>query len=179
MDTRPATIAELKAAFPNEPHFVLDAAEKACTLLEAKAIFSDVLQLRNTELEAQYREALAATEAREAEAAQVAVAEARIKRGGLGVRPLQSVALEASPVSEYNGDPIAEFNRRVERVLSEPIARSEAALFCHVAPDRVTRAVASTYVASQDPNLHREFLFACNPGRHELVARLLSPPDGR
>jgi signal peptide peptidase SppA len=47
-EPKPATIAELKASFPNDPSFALEAAEKAYTLTEAKAAYADVLQARLT-----------------------------------------------------------------------------------------------------------------------------------
>jgi signal peptide peptidase SppA len=43
---KPATVTELKAAFPDDAEFALEAAEKAYTLLEAKAEYSDVLKGR-------------------------------------------------------------------------------------------------------------------------------------
>jgi len=42
-EPKPATIAELKAAFPSDAAFALDAADKAYTLTEAKAAYADVL----------------------------------------------------------------------------------------------------------------------------------------
>lgn len=42
-EPKPATIAELKAAFADDPAFALEAAEKAYTLTEAKAAYADVL----------------------------------------------------------------------------------------------------------------------------------------
>ncbi len=44
--TAAATIAELKAAFPNDAEFALSAAEKGLTLVEAKADYADHLQAR-------------------------------------------------------------------------------------------------------------------------------------
>lgn len=41
-----ATVAELKAQFPNETDFVLNCAEKGLTLRDAKGAFADVLQTR-------------------------------------------------------------------------------------------------------------------------------------
>lgn len=46
-----ASIAELKAAFPGNPDFVLAQAEKGVTLLEAKAAYGEVLEARNAKLE--------------------------------------------------------------------------------------------------------------------------------
>ena len=49
VEPKPATIAELKAAFPTDPAFALESAEKAYTLTEAKAAYADVLQAKLTE----------------------------------------------------------------------------------------------------------------------------------
>jgi len=47
-DERPATIAELRKAFAQDPGFALECAEKALTLTEAKAAYADVLAERGT-----------------------------------------------------------------------------------------------------------------------------------
>jgi len=51
-----ATIAELKAAFPDEPAFVLEQAEARASMVEAKAAYADVLKARNAELKRQNAE---------------------------------------------------------------------------------------------------------------------------
>lgn len=56
-EIKPATIAELKAAFPNDPAFALEAAEKALTLVEAKAAYADVLAAKLATTEAALVEA--------------------------------------------------------------------------------------------------------------------------
>lgn len=43
---KPATIGELKAAFPGDPSYALDAAEKSMSLLEARANYTGVLAAR-------------------------------------------------------------------------------------------------------------------------------------
>jgi signal peptide peptidase SppA len=50
-EPKPATIAELKAAFPKDPSFALECAEKALTTTEAKAAYADVLIARLAESE--------------------------------------------------------------------------------------------------------------------------------
>ncbi len=48
--SKPATLGDLKAAFPERAAFVLDQAEKGATLASAKGAFADVLLAENKEL---------------------------------------------------------------------------------------------------------------------------------
>lgn len=56
VEPKKATVAELKAAFPDEPAFVLEQFEKEATVEQAKATFADVMKVRNTELKQQNAE---------------------------------------------------------------------------------------------------------------------------
>lgn len=53
---KPATVAELKEAFADEPAFCLEQFEAGATLLEAKAAYAEVLKKRNAELSQQNAE---------------------------------------------------------------------------------------------------------------------------
>lgn len=55
-EPKKATTAELRAAFPDEPAFVLEQFEKDATIEQAKAAYANVLKVRNTELKQQNAE---------------------------------------------------------------------------------------------------------------------------
>lgn len=75
-----ATVAELRAAFPDDPGFALDAAEKGSTLLEAKAAYADVLRAQLTKSKAQTATAEASRD--EVVAAAAVVVEPKPKLAG-------------------------------------------------------------------------------------------------
>jgi ClpP class serine protease len=122
-EPKPATIAELKAAFPKDPAFALDAAEKALTLTEAKAAYADVLAQRLEASQKEVTDLKAVTPAAPAATAVVAKP--------VGVKPTASKAAEASSSSAAGGDedPIAIYESRVADLLkSRPsMQRHEAA----------------------------------------------------
>jgi len=102
-EPKPATIAELKAAFPTDPAFALEAAEKAYTLTEAKASYADVLQARLTEANAKL--------ATKAEEKPEPVAPA-------GNKPLGGNAVEANAGAVAYGTARGEFNAKVRALVN-------------------------------------------------------------
>lgn len=93
----PATISDLKSAFPSDPAFALDAAERGLELVEAKAEYADKL---TAQLEAREREMQARLDKLNAdlEAKQQEIAEAQERsRAPRGVKPAAEVVVSSAP----------------------------------------------------------------------------------
>ena len=105
---QPATIAQLKAEFPEDPKFALEAAEKSLTLTQAKAAFADHLraQLQNRDAE---------LEAARKETAELKAQTAASQEAG-GVEPLGT---GSSGKTQVDGEPIAQFRAAVQELVGQ------------------------------------------------------------
>ncbi len=142
-EPKPATIAELKAAFPKDPLFALESAEKAFTLTEAKAAYADVLATRLDQATAQAEQLKAAA------AATAAKDEPPRKPG---VRPLES-GTPAGARESFAGDAKAEFRARVEELRAKGMSRQDAV----------------RKVCVEQPDLQAAVIAQANPGKEVVV----------
>lgn len=138
-----ASIAELKAAFPNDAQFALDAAEKGLTLIEAKAAYADTLAAR-----LQNRDAELAQARKEQ---QEAAAKATTPGRGAAAVPEGETATVADGGS--TGDPIAEWNAALD-------AKVQA---------RIPRARAVSQLVKAKPDLHQRYVAAWNEANGRRV----------
>lgn len=132
-EPKPATIAELKAAFPTNPAFALDCAEKAMTLLEARAAYADVLAKENEEL----RKKAAAPQQQPTQANKP------------GVKPIETKQL-AAPVSGHvseaygSGEAADTFKSLVSAKLEKN--------------PKMKRMDAVAAVAKENPEIHQQYV---------------------
>lgn len=124
---RPATLAELRAKYADDPAFALDAGEKALTMVEAEAAYAVVL-----------RKQLQAAKTHTA----FSPLGGSVARKGVGAEP--------------TGDPMSDYSAAVAEKMKLGMDRGAA-----------IRAVNKS-----NPDLHRSYLEATNPGRkqRELIA---------
>ena len=85
-------------------------------------------------------------------------------KGGVGNRPLESGPASKARGKSAGGDAVAEFNDAVSEQMTKP--------------GYSNRQKAIRAVASADPELHRSYLEACNPGRRkrEMIADRFESP---
>lgn len=150
-EPKPASIAELKAAFPDDPAYALDAAGSALTMVEAKAAYADVLTGRLKEANAKL--AAAATSASAAAAAggkttETTSAETTTeppKRPGVK-------AVESAGAAERSagGDATSEVIRMRDELTKD---------------GRMNRAGAMSRIGRDQPELMKEFVEAANAKR--------------
>lgn len=156
---KPATIKELRAAFPDDPHFAMDCADKGATLMEAQAAYSLVLQAklqnRDTDLEKMKRE----NDELRAKGNST-VNNTSVRRG---VQPLGSRRAEAGAGTGSQGiaadeGPGGEFHALVQEKMKLLVCR---------------RLEAVKMVARENPEAHRAYLEAHNnePKQREIVAQ--------
>lgn len=136
VEPKPASIAELKAAFPRHAGFALDCAEKALTMGEAKAGFADVLQQENEELRAKAAQQPGAQ----------APAQAAPKPG---VRSLKNGAGDLRKPEQAYGD--GESADQFKSLVDEEMK-------AHAGNPKFTRIDAVAAVARKNPELHEEFV---------------------
>lgn len=133
-EPKPATIAELKAAFPTNPAFALDSAEKAMTLLEARAAYADVLAKENEEL----RKKAAAPQ------------QQPTQTNKPGVKPIATAAVaggsDGNRVSSAygSGEAADQFKSMVEELRAKN--------------PRMSKMDAVSRVARENPELHQQYI---------------------
>jgi signal peptide peptidase SppA len=140
-EPKPASIKELRAAFPSDPAFALESAEKALTLVEAKAAYADVLQTRLSE--ANQKLAQAATKPAEQPAA-AAPAAPVVPAKKPGVPALDNGAVEAPRNSDSvaTGDAEQQFKAKVQEQIKAGKSRDTAVAL----------------VAQENPELHQAMI---------------------
>ena len=146
---RPATMAELKAACEGAPSdFLVAEAEKGSTADQA---VRNYVQFQNAQLRAREQE-LATLRTAPAAAAAVQQPEASVgpvKRLGVPVIESPQASRRNTPAAGVSGD---EFSARVAEVMAER---------------NIDRKAAVKVVAKSEPELHRAYLEATNPGRNQ------------
>jgi len=147
----PATLAQLKATFPNS------SAEWRETQLEAEATISDAAIAYATHVET-----TAAAE-RENHKKELDAAKNAKPSSFLGHAPLTTANVSGDDFdNQQSGDPVADFDSAVRSKL--PKNRD---------PNFEERQAAIAFVARTKPNLHRAYIEATNRG-NKRVARLIS-----
>lgn len=154
----PATLAELKSTFKNSTaDWREQQIEAGASLSEAAVNYATFVEAKATEERAAHAKALEeATAKAKADAATEAKAEAdktRVKSGSLGHQPL-TVENAASDYDSESGDPIEDFNAKVAKKAG-PNA------------DMAKRQRAIRQVADANPELHKAYLLAVNPGKKQ------------
>lgn len=147
----PASVKDLRAAFPNDPTFALDAAERGLTLLEAKAEYGDKVA------------AQLVTERTAREAAEAKLAQATTRKGspagaiGGGSEGGQPAA---DPVEAWETALAAECDR-LTKIGSLGLQRQGLV----VTREANVRGQAAANLAAREPDMHRAFLTAHNDRR--------------
>jgi len=154
----PATLAELKSTFKNSTaDWREQQIEAGSSLSEAAVNYATFVESKATEERAAHATALAAATAKAKEDATAeAKAEsdkARLKSGTLGHQAL-TAASEGGAYDSESGDPVEDFNAAVAKKAG-PNA------------DMQKRQRAVRQVAESNPELHKAFLLASNPGKKQ------------
>lgn len=149
----PATPSELKAAYPDDPSFVLDCVEKGLSMLEAKAARADVLAAKLKEenaarvaAEAKSSQAEKSLADRQAVVSKLAAAGVTAGHKGVSFAPEGSAAASLTGMS---AGPIAQTEN--EREFLSLVASIKSASKCD---EFKARGLA----ARQNPELHRKYL---------------------
>lgn len=147
----PATLAQLKATFPNST------AEWRETQIEAQATLSDAAISYATHVETQ------ATAEREQHKKDLEAAKTAKPKSNLGHEPLTAgnVANNSDDPMQ-TGDPVADFDAAVRARLPK-----------HRAASLTERQAAVAYVSRSQPKLHRDYILATNSA-NKRVLRLIS-----
>jgi len=135
-----ASIAELKAAFPDDPTFTLDAAEKGLSLLQAKAAYCERLQE-----EVERRDEQLAAKDKE-----IGELKAKAAKPKIGAEPVP----ETATATVTHEDPIAEFQSRVAAKVKAGMSRQEA----------------NRSVIAEDGDLHEAYITAYNRNHGRRIA---------
>ena len=146
----PATLAELKATFPNST------ADWRETQIEAKATLGDAAIAYASHVEAKAKT--------EKDALQKQLDEAKAaKPKQIGHAPLTATNVAEDIENHGSVDPISDFNAAVVARLPK-----------HREPSFTERQEAIAFVARTNPKLHRSFIEATNLGNGPKVSRLIS-----
>lgn len=148
-----ASVKELRAAFPNDPTFALDAAERGLSLLEAKAEYGDKLQAQLSAQAAEQTKKIADLEAKLAQAVKPNPAGA-LGGSAPGTAPEQS----ADPIHNWQVALAAECDRLTKIGWRAPASQDGLTL----SAEGALRAHAMHNVSEKNPALHQAYLEAFN-----------------
>lgn len=148
-ERQPASVKDLRAAFPDDPTFALDAAERGLTLLEAKAEYGDKLAVKLT----------AERKRREELEAKLAKAE-RFSPAGAISAGTGSIETPADPIEAWNTALAAECDR-LTKLGSLGLQRQGIT----VTREANVRGQAVANLAARHPDMHRAYLEAYNARR--------------
>lgn len=158
MEKTPATLAELKATFPKSTaDWREQQIEASASLQEASISYAKFVEAKAEEAAAAHaksiEEATAKATAKAKEDAAAETARNKVASGTLGHKPLK-LENDGGSYDSETGDPVEDFNAAVEKKAG-PNA------------DMLKRQRAIRQVAGANPELHKAYLLAINPGKKQ------------
>ena len=149
----PATVAELRAAFPGDTDYTLSCVEGGLTLLEAQAGYADVLRAKLTAQSAEHEAAAAKL------TADLAAASLASPAAALGVSSGTMSRDAGNPSDEWDAKLTAEIKRLTDS------GSQGANRGLRLSRPAKIRARAADNVAKNNPGLHTAYLDAFNASR--------------